>query len=226
MKFSLLLAVLLVVVILPGKAEFRTLVSSDGKSIKAELVSHSKGKLTIRREDGNEFEVDPAIFCKQDQEAIASWMKSEPATLNYDFEINVAKKMRNRETNGEGGSETTWVHEISIRNDAQESVTGIQVFYRVLHESWGENHMMEGNYVLDQNLDFNRTLVVTTDPVTIWRSRDNRNGIKGVLVRILDPKGKVISDWVSKDIGMKDVTWQNTTRREEVAQPGERAVIQ
>ena len=152
-------------------------------------------------------------------------MKSEPATINYDFDIDVDKKMRNRETHGEGSSETSWVHEISVRNDAQDSVTGIRVLYRVFHDSWGETHMMEGDYLLEQNLDFNRTLIVTTDPVTIWRSRESRNGIKGVLVRILDPKGKVITDWVSRDAGMKKVTWENSSPRDHCEEPEDRAVI-
>ena len=210
---------------LPAAAEFRTFVSDSGQAMKAELVSHTRGKVTIRREDGKEFEVDPGIFCKQDEEAIRNWMKSEPATINYDFDIDVAKKMRHRESHGEGSSETSWVHEISVRNDAQETVKGIVVKYRVFHESWGETHMMEGEYRLDQDLDFNRTLIVTTDPVQIWRSRDSRNGIKGVLVRVLCPKGEVITDWVSRDAGMKKVTWKNSTPRDECEEPEDRAVI-
>ena len=210
---------------LPATAEFRTFVSTNGQAMKAELVSHTKGKVTIRREDGKQFEVNPAIFCKQDHEAILEWMKSEPETINYDFDVDVDKKMRGRESHGEGSSETSWVHEVRVRNDAQSTVTGIRVLYRVFHESWGETHMVEGDYLLEQDLDFNRTLVVTTDAVTIWRSRESRNGIKGVLVRILDPKGKVVTDWVSKDAKMKDVTWENTTPRDHCEEPEERAVI-
>jgi len=213
MKLPFLLSALLCLSCLPSLAEFRTLVSNDGKTIKAELISHAKGKVTIRREDGNQFEVDPAIFCKQDQEAIQKWMEGEPAKIKYDLEIDVDKKVQDRETHGEGSSETSWVHEVSVRNDSQDTIKGIKVLYRVLHESWGETHMLEGEHLLEQDLEFNRTLVITTDPVRIWRSRESRNGIKGCLVRVLDPKGQVIADWVSRDAGMKDVTWESTNPR-------------
>ena len=67
--------------------------------------------------------------------------------------------------------------------------------------------------------------MVTTDPVTIWRNRHSRNGIKGVLVRILDPKGNVVTDWVSRETGMKNVTWASTTPKDHCEEPEDRAVI-
>ena len=227
MKHILPISLALCLGCIPAAAEFRTFVSSNGQAMKAELVSHSGGKVKIRREDGKTFDVDPAIFCKQDHESILNWMKSEPEVINYNFDIEVDKKVRDRETHGEGGSETQWVHEISVRNDAQATVTGIRVQYRVLHESWGETHMLEGDYLLgdDKELGFNRTLVVTTDPVTIWRNRHSRNGIKGVLVRVLDPKGNVVTDWVSRETGMKNVTWASTTPKDHCEEPEDRAVI-
>ncbi len=225
MKRIALISLILGFSSLPAAAEFRTFVSDSGQAMKAELVSHSGGKVKIRREDGKEFEVNPAIFCKQDHEAILNWMKSEPEVINYDFEIEVDKKMRDRETHGEGSSETSYVHEVKVRNDAQAKVTGIRVMYRVFHESWGETHMIEGDYLLEQELDFNRTLIVTTDPVTIWRNRHSRNGIKGVLVRVLDPKGNVVTDWVSRDAGMKNVTWESTNPKDHCEEPEDRAVI-
>jgi hypothetical protein len=40
----------------------------------ARLVSHRKGKVTLERADGKQFEVDPAVFGTDDQAYIKQWM--------------------------------------------------------------------------------------------------------------------------------------------------------
>lgn len=193
-----------------GTSGFRTLVSNDGKSIKAELVSHSGGKVTIRREDGNQFEVDPAIFCKQDLAAIQEWMKANPAKIDYRLRAGATKK-----TGSSTDYSTDWYYELTLRNDGQEAVKGIKILYRVLYESYGDSRMNEGEHLLEQNLEFNRTLVIKSETVSLASKRSSRNsGMKGCLIRVLDPNGEVILDWVSNEVGMKDVTWESTTPKE------------
>ena len=211
----------LVVASLPSFAEFRTLVSNDGKSMKAELVSHAGGKITIRREDGKTFAVDPAIFCKQDQEMIAAWMKENAPDIDYRLKADATKK-ETSSTDYYG----TWEYEISIRNNGQEAVKGITVLHRVVYEAHGRQRLEEGEYVLDQDLEFNRTLIIRTDPVRVWRSKHNRNsGVKGCLVRVLDPKGEVILDWGTDAVGMKGVTWESTNPRDHREEEREKVEI-
>ena len=73
---------------------------------------------------------------------------------------------------------------------------------------------MEDEYLLDQELEFNRTLILRTD--TFRESRGKRgSGVKGCLIRVLDPKGEVILDWGADEVGMKGVNWENTNPERE-----------
>lgn len=193
-----------------GTSAFRTLVSNDGKSIRAELVSHSGGKVTIRREDGNQFEVDPAIFCKQDFAAIQEWMKANPAKVNYRLRAGATKK-----TGSSTDYSTDWYYEVTLRNDGQEAVKGVKILYRVLYESYGDSQMKEGEHFLEQNLEFNRTLVIKSETISLAKRGSGRNsGMKGCLIRVLDPDGEIILDWVSNEVGMKEVTWESTNPKD------------
>ena len=89
----------------------------------------------------------------------------------------------------------------------------LRVQYRVLYESYSDR-IIEDEAMLKEDLNFNRTLVITTKPLSIYKSRysNYRSGeLKGCLVRILDNDGKIIMDWVSSDVGMKDKHWGNTS---------------
>lgn len=189
---------------------YRTLVSNDGKSIKAQLVSHAQGKVTIRREDGQEFEVDPAIFCKQDHEAILKWMEEQPVKIDYRLRAGANKKAA-----GSTEYSARWYYELTLRNDGQEAVKDIRVLYRILYENHGRKKMQEGEHLLEQELEFNRTLVIKSETIRFSRSKSNRNsGIQGCLIRVLNSQGEVILDWVSNELGMKDVSWETTEPKE------------
>ena len=194
----------------PAAAEFRTLVSDDGKAIKAELVSHAGGKVTIKREDGQQFEVDPSIFCKQDEEAIQAWIKENPPKIAYRLRAGATKKVA-----GSTEYSSSMYYEVTLRNDGQQAVKGIKILYRIIIEKYGSERMKESEHLLEQDLEFNRTLVLKSEVEAFSRSKSNRNsGMKGCLVRVLDPKGEVILDWVSNDIGMKDITWESTNPKD------------
>lgn len=201
-------------------AQVQTFTSNTGEIIKATLVSHAGGKVKIRRVDGREFEVDPALFCQQDEKTIRKWMIENEAAVRYAFNVKADKKVMGRNTYSSSSSETRWAYEIAITNSSQDPVTGLKVLYRVLYYNSSER-MMEGEAVLDSELKFNRSMIITTTPVDIYKSRysesDRNNELKGCLVRVLDRNGKVLLDWVSTDLGMKDRTWENTSPREEPA---------
>ena len=222
MKSLSLSLLLFAFVSIPASAEFRTLVSADGKAMKAELVSHARGKVTIRREDGKEFEVSPSIFCKQDQEMLEAWMKETDPKINYRLKAEASKKVASSTEYS-----TSNYYEVTVRNDGQDAIKGITVMYRVLYENYGRQHMQEGEHLLEQNLEFNRTLALRTDTQSFSRSKSNRNsGMRGCLIRVLDPKGNVILDWGTNEVGMKGVTWESTNPKEEGGtEPGNKVEI-
>lgn len=196
-----------------AKGEIRGFLSNSGEVIKAELISHSAGKVKIKREDGREFEVDPAIFAAEDQKHIRKWMASQPETIRYGFNIAAKKKMMDR-TGSSSSSYSKWAYEISITNTSQQAVRNLRIQYRVLYESYTDK-IIEDEETLKEDLNFNRTLVITTKPVSVYKSRygsNYRSGeLKGCLVRIIDNDGNIIKAWVSSDVGMKDKNWGNTS---------------
>lgn len=207
MKHIFHLALCLYVACLPATAEIRGFLSNSGEVIKAELISHSGGKVKIKREDGREFDVDSSIFSPEDQKHIRSWMATQAETIRYGFNIDAKKKLMDRD-----GSSGNWSYEISITNTSQQAVRNLRVQYRVLYETYTDR-IIEDEVMLKEDLNFNRTLVITTKPLSIYKSRysNYRSGeLKGCLVRILDNDGKVIKDWVSSETGMKDKNWGNT----------------
>lgn len=213
MKHLFHIALCLYAACVPATGEVRGFLSNAGEVIKAELISHSGGKVKIKREDGREFDVDPAIFSPEDQKHIRSWMATQAETIRYGFNIDAKKKLMDR--NGtSSGSSSKWSYEISITNTSQQAVKNLRVQYRILYESYTDR-IIEDETMLKEDLNFNRTLVITTQPVSIYKSRygsNYRSGeLKGCLIRILDNDGKVIKDWVSSDVGMKDKHWGNTS---------------
>ena len=220
MKNTLCATLVMIITCLSCMGEMRTLVSSDGKSMKAELLSHDGTKVKIRREDGKEFELDPSIFCKQDHESILAWMKANPPKIDYRLRGGATRK------NEKVSDYTTNSHyELTLRNDGQEAVKDITILYRILYEKYGSERMEEGEHKLEQNLEFNRTLVLRSEKISFSRSSSYRNtGMRGCLIRVLDPKGEVIMDWVSNDVGMKGVNWESTNPKDP-NEPGQKVEI-
>ena len=216
----------------PAAAVERTLVSNDGSTIVAELVSHNGGKVKIRRSDGKEFEVDPAIFCKKDREAISQWMAKTPELINYSFDVEMDKKKLDGVSSNDGYTRvksSDWVYEISIKNRSKDTVNKLKVEYRVFFTNKADSgsyyyavdastQMVDGSLELKQDLAYNRTLVFSTDKVKIdmvteYYGDRRKDELKGCLIRILDPAGNSLGEWTSAELWMKDKTWSATTPR-------------
>jgi hypothetical protein len=165
MKQFLHIALFLHIACVHASAEIRGFLSSSGEVIKAELISHSGGKVKIKREDGREFDVDPAIFASEDQKHIRNWMAAQAEAIRYGFNIVAKKKLMDR-----NGSSGNWAYEISITNTSQEAVKNLRIQYRVLYVSYTDR-IIEDETMLKEDLNFNRTLVITTKPLSIYKSR-------------------------------------------------------
>lgn len=206
-------------------AEYRDFTGISGNIIKAELLSHRGGKVTIKREDGQQFDVDPAIFASNDEAYIRQWMSVNPEKVGdggataskIDLRIDANKKMLDRDKYCDSTS-SRWAYEVTVQNRGQQPVKDIRVLYRAFFENYGAEERVEGEETLRQDLEFNRTWVVTSTAISISKNNYSRSGrsagVKGCLVRVVDSEGKVLADWVSGDIGMKGKTWDNTTRVE------------
>ena len=215
--------------ILPVAVQAREFTDSNGNIIDAELVSHKGGKVKILRKDGKEFEVDPAVFSPDDMKFIIGWMQKTPELISYNLGITADKKKTERSFTNRGYKRIkndSWVYEISITNNSQDVAKDLKVEYRIFHtnsadgefsstSSGPRSRVTEGSAKLEENLEFNRTSVITTEAVQIDvvnydygpRYKDE---VQGLLLRILGPDDKQITEWVSPGLTMKGKTWENT----------------
>lgn len=188
-------------------AEMHTFTNSSGSTIEAELVKHKDGKVTLKRADGKEFDVKPEIFSTADQKFISEWMTKTPEYVDYRFRVSGDKK---KISGGTGSAE--WAYKISITNSSQDTVKDLHFDYRVFHKHEDQSpSMAEGTQYLEANLDFNRTLEITTRSVTLGNWEGWEGEIVGCILRVRDKAGNQILEWTSSELAMKDKTWANTT---------------
>lgn len=115
-----------------------------GRIINAELVSHAGASLdtvTINK-GGKEMVVKVDIFSAKDQEFIRTWMKNEPATVDYRFRITAERKTTKPAAKADGSdpfigkpanSET---FNIKVTNLTRQPVSGMALEYRVYTSSY------------------------------------------------------------------------------------------
>lgn len=220
------------------QAQIRAFTNDNGSVIQAELVSHNGGKVTLRRADGKEFTVDPAIFSREDEDQIRTWMAKTPAAVNYNLKIVADKKKiegSNRNFGYKRVKNDLWSYLVTLTNGSQDTVSNLKIMYRVFYTDSADGaysatsdrlyyKMIEGTEKLESELAFNRTFQFTTKPVQIdvvdydYGNR-YKDEIKGCLIRIVNQTGDVVLDWRSPDVGMKNKSWSNTNSRTKDANP-------
>ncbi len=214
----------------PAQAEPRAFTNDNGTIIQAELVSHQRGKVTLRRTDGKEFTVNPAIFSAEDEAYIKAWMEKNPAIRNYNLKIDAEKKKVEGNSRNYGYKRVKnelWSFLVTITNNSQDPVSNLSIKYRVFYTNSADGsysafsedrmacRMIEGAAKSDKELSFNRTLQFATTPVEIdivdydYGNR-YKDEVKGCLILITDSDGKTVLEWRSSEVAMKEKTWANT----------------
>ncbi len=214
-------------------AQSRAYTNDNGTVIQAELVSHAKGKVKLKRADGKEFEVSPSLFSDEDEAFIRKWMADNPADIKYSFRVTADKKKVDGQKQDHGWKKIKneqWHYDVAIINNTQEPISNFTVKYRLLYTNatHGERdtkvpeqlgpQIVEGKVEQKGELGFNRTLQFQTSTVTIdttdydYYYSDNRqkDTLDGCIIRIEDQSGKVVLEWVSADVGMKGKSWANS----------------
>lgn len=74
-----LLSLVFVSAVRADESELRTWTNTAGQTIEARLISVSDGKITIQREDRNEFTVDISTFSGQDAKYVEEWLAVQSA---------------------------------------------------------------------------------------------------------------------------------------------------
>lgn len=214
-----------------ASAEIRAFTNDNGTVIQAELVSHQGGKVTLKRLDGKEFSVDPSIFSADDEAHISAWMAKTPAVKNYNLKLSAEKKKVESNTRNYGYKRVKndlWSYMITVLNSSQIPVSNLSIKYRVFYTNSADGsysassdermafRMVEGSSKLKEELAYNRSMQFSTTPVQIdvvdydYGSR-YKDEVKGCLVRITDEDGKIVIDWRSPEVAIREKTWENTT---------------
>ncbi len=231
MKTFLLVPSLFLILTAFLHAELRDFTGSNGKVIKASLVSHKAGKVTLRREDGKEFTVEPNVFGPDDQVYIQKWMKKTPQTVDYNFRIE-AKKEKASGNRSNLGYKTVknekWAYRVKISNLSRDTVSGLTVKYKIFYSNRADGEFSAGSYdlkdlavvrgeaKLSSELAYNHTMEFATKQVQIdvvdydgYKSR-YKDELKGCMLRIVDPKGNVVADWKHSTSHLTSLTWDST----------------
>lgn len=229
-------------------AQSRAYTNNNGTVIQAELISHAKGKVKLKRADGKEFEVSPSLFSDEDEAFIRKWMADNPADIQYSFRVAADKKKADGQKQDHGWKRIKnelWHYDVTIVNNTQEPISNFTVKYRLLYTNvtHGERilkepetlgaQIVEGKIEEEGELGFNRTLQFQTSPVTIdttdydYHYSDNRqkDTLDGCIIRIEDQSGKAVLEWVSPDVGMKGKSWANSKPGDAAAGGGNKSVI-
>lgn len=227
-------------------AEMRDFVGANGQTMRAELVSHKGGEVTLRREDGREFSVAPNVFSLDDQVFLKNWMEKTLETISYNFRIDADK------TKVQGSTENLsykrvknekWAYNVEITNLSRDSAKDLTVLYKILYtnnadgsfsassfssddpESQGLK-MVQGEAKLSQELPYNKTMAFLTKQVQIdlvdydGAGSRYKDEMKGCLIRIVDAQKKVVFDWKADLSSMSGKTWENTEPRDKGSSTG------
>ena len=198
--------------LLPGLAgaQMRDFEDSFGRTIRAQLVSHtgaSAETVLIKKADGKEFDVKISMFSEKDQAAIRKWMKATPPTIRYAFRVEGIKKK-------DGPS--TAIYNLEVTNLARETVNGISVKTRSIYEysyvpsipnyyGYGGRFVgIEETFKIPAEMKFNQTASFSTS---------SRYNLLGVMVRVFNAAGDVITEEKMGSTKLASLNWDDGRRR-------------
>ena len=118
----------------PGlHAEMHTFTDTQGRSLKAELISVDDDKVTIKREDGQTFALSLATLSDDDRQFVKDWAKQQAALIPAgSFEIQISRGKFDTKKKDEGGvivSEEQWGYTVTLVNHTAKSFPGARVDY-------------------------------------------------------------------------------------------------
>ncbi len=207
--------------LLSPAAEQRVFTNAKGQEIIAEIVS-ARGDTVVLRKDGREIETAISIYSAEDQAYIRKWMQENPAPIDYSLVIQASKKKIGRIGTATGyynRRESNWAYYITVENRSRDTATGLTLEYRMFKESnvtdsgyprWPrEISEMKGSVKIP-DLVTNRSAAITTESlilleITYDTTSDYADELMGMLLRIVDPDGKVVAEFKE---GAQEITRQ------------------
>ena len=217
--------ILLVISISQSKVLSRTFEDQFGRTIKADLISHtgiSSNEVKISK-DGKQLNVKISLFSEKDQKFIRNWMKETPPMIDYVFRIEATlkqlgsfKNKSNSIYSSTSRSKTkTNAYEINLTNLTRQTVKDLRLEYRVVKEGRsGRFEFQRGRKEISEPMRYNQDIVLTTakSELDSYRSSYSSDSYKevvlGVLVRVFDKQGELVADWRSSNTKIAKISWE------------------
>lgn len=197
---ALALALLLCATI--AEAGFREFTGRDGRTMVAEIVSASGGKVTLKRENGRTVTTNVIVFSDEDQDFIRQWQKDQQSTYTprLSFEVNTGKSTREADDLGMDYWRQTFEFTAAISNDERDfDVSGAKGILIVLGKHITESNRLKvlSKQEFDANIPAGKTLTFrgkgfSTSYIDIDYSREGYK-YNGYLLILQNADGKVIA---------------------------------
>ena len=196
-----------------------------GRTMEADLISHTGISSDIIKISmgGKQLDVEINLFSDKDQNFIRNWMKETPPKINYAFRVEatlkqlgtVPKKTSSSRSSSSRTKTKTNVYEIHLTNLTRQTVRDLRLEYRIVKEGRsGKFEFQKGSKEISEPMRYNQDVVLTTAKSELdsyrssYSSYSYKEAVLGILVRVFDQQGELVTDWRSANTKMGKISWE------------------
>ena len=176
---------------------------------------------------GKQLDVEINLFSDKDQNFIRNWMKETPPKINYAFRVEatlkqlgtVPKKTSSSRSSSSRTKTKTNVYEIHLTNLTRQTVRDLRLEYRIVKEGRsGKFEFQKGSKEISEPMRYNQDVVLTTAKSDLdsyrssYSSYSYKEAVLGILVRVFDQQGELVTDWRSTGTKMEKISWEGIDR--------------
>lgn len=200
-----------------------------GRTMEADLISHTGISSDIIKVSmgGKQLDVEINLFSDKDQKFIRNWMKETPPKIDYAFRVEatlkqlgtVPKKTSSSRSSSSRTKTKTNVYEIHLTNLTRQTVRDLRLEYRIVKEGRsGKFEFQKGSKEISEPMRYNQDVVLTTAKSELdsyrssYSSYSYKEAVLGILVRVFDQQGELVTDWRSTGTKMGKISWEEIDR--------------
>ena len=200
-----------------------------GRTMEADLISHTGISSDIIKVSmgGKQLDVEINLFSDKDQKFIRNWMKETPPKIDYAFRVEatlkqlgtVPKKTSSSRSSSSQTKTKTNVYEIHLTNLTRQTVRDLRLEYRIVKEGRsGKFEFQKGSKEISEPMRYNQDVVLTTAKSELdsyrssYSSYSYKEAVLGILVRVFDQQGELVTDWRSTGTKMEKISWEGIDR--------------
>jgi len=200
-----------------------------GRTMEADLISHTGISSDIIKVSmgGKQLDVEINLFSDKDQKFIRNWMKETPPKIDYAFRVEatlkqlgtVPKKTSSSRSSSSRTKTKTNVYEIHLTNLTRQTVRDLRLEYRIVKEGRsGKFEFQKGSKEISEPMRYNQDVVLTTAKSDLdsyrssYSSYSYKEAVLGILVRVFDQQGELVTDWRSTGTKMGKISWEEIDR--------------